>query len=397
MKVNKFYNKLSLIGLVLALTLLPGCNKTTTAVDKPASTPITNTTTNSAQNNTSAQQQTTYGESEIHFIDTGNADAILIVNNGEAMLIDGAENDDEEFLVKYLKDRGITELEYLIATHAHADHVGGLDAIVENLHINTLFVANGDADTKVYTDFINAAMNKGLTPSVPLEDSEFPLGNAYFKVMNTNGGSDTNNESLVVEYINGEDRALFMADAEEEVEEEILSRLDQVDLLKVGHHGSRTSTSQSFIEKVRPTYAVITCGEGNKYGHPHQETLDKLEGVEVHRTDKCGSVVFKSTGHGMSTDCSDSTSNASEGHNVIVEPSTNKVDTSNTNATTNSNVTNQTAASNTAQSTATVYWTPNGKSYHAAEDCSTLSRSKTILSGTISESGKADPCDKCYN
>lgn len=165
MKANKFYNKLSLIGLVLALTFLPGCSKTTPAFQEGTTVEST-TPTHQTESNSKVNSQ---GQSEIHFIDTGNSDAILIINDGEAMLIDGADNDDEEFLVRYLKDHGITELEYLIATHAHADHVGGLDAVVSNLHVNTVFVANGDADTKTYRDFINAVMDKGLTPSVPLE------------------------------------------------------------------------------------------------------------------------------------------------------------------------------------------------------------------------------------
>lgn len=402
MKLSRFFNKLSLLGLVTALTLLSGCNGTTQAFKEQ----VTSNSTTQVSQNVTEDKKVTQGDSEIHFIDTGNSDAILIVNNGEAMLIDGADNEDGDFIVSYLKSHGITELEYIISTHAHADHVGGLDTVVENIHINTVFVANGDADTKVYRDFINAVMDKGLTPSVPLEDSEFPLGGGYFKVMNTNGGSDTNNESLVVEYINGEDKVILMGDAEEEVEKEILSKVEEVDLLKVGHHGSRTSTSQAFLEKVNPTYAVITCGEGNKYGHPHQETLDKLKGIEVHRTDKCGSIVFKSTGHGITTDCEKGTEGTKKKTEInsgaASNSSTNSVETSSN----KENITEEKQDSvekpavqennNAADKGEIVYWTPNGKSYHKTDECSTLSRSKTILSGTLSESGKDDPCDQCY-
>nr|WP_303244355.1 ComEC/Rec2 family competence protein [uncultured Cellulosilyticum sp.] len=410
MKINKFYKKLSLVGLVLALTFLPGCNSTT-AFQEGTGTTAESTTTNKdqslkdgqIQNATGTKQEVAAKESQIHFIDTGNSDAILIINDGEAMLIDGGDNDDEDFLVKYLNDNGVTELEYLIATHPHADHVGGLDAIVSNLHVNTIFVANGDADTKTYRDFINAAMDKGLTPSVPLEDSQFPLGSAYFKVMNTNGGNDANNQSLVVEYVNGEDKVLLMGDAEKEVEEEILSKLEQVDLLKVGHHGSRTSTSEAFLEKVNPTYAVITCGTGNSYGHPHQETLDKLQGIEIHRTDECGSIIFKSTGHGITTDCEngDLTPGVEE-----IKDDKSEDDINNENSPTSSSnqashdVTDeekQTQSVNDGTAdTEIVYWTPKGKSYHKTDKCSALVKSKTILSGTISESGKIDPCDRCY-
>lgn len=324
--------------------------------------------------------------SEIHFIDTGNSDAILIISDGKAMLVDGGDNDDETLVVNYIKSKGITELEYVIATHPHADHVGGLDAVVSELSVKTVFVANGDSDTKTYRDFIEAAIDRGLSPSVPLEDKKFLLGNAYFTVLNTNGGKATNNQSLVVEYVNGEDKILLMGDAEEQVEEEILSKVSKVDLLKVGHHGSRSSTSQAFFDKVSPEYAVITCGANNKYGHPHQETVSKLTEVEVHRTDECGHIVFVSTGKGVETAC--------EEGSLTVGGKKNELTTSSENVPndTTSSIVEQTPSS----STPVVYWTLKGKNYHATKECPTLSRSKEIYSGTVAESGKDDPCDQCY-
>ena len=338
-------------------------------------------------------------KAEIHFIDTGNSDAILIKADQEAMLIDGGDNDDEQLVVNYLKKQGITELKYVVATHPHADHIGGLDAVINNVTVKQLLVANGDADTKTYRDFINAAMNKGLSPSVPLEGSQFTLGNSYFTVMNTNGGSDANNQSLVIEYINGKDHLLFMGDAEKEVEEEILSKLSKVDLLKVGHHGSSTSTTKVFLEKVNPTYAVILCGKDNKYGHPHRETMLKLEDIEVHRNDECGNIIFESTGNGLVTTCkvgsytpgSKSTTESSTTNNIASHTTSNKESITSNNASTSTQKEERPAGSSNI-----VYWTPNGKSYHTTKGCSTLSRSKTILSGSISESGKYDPCDRCH-
>lgn len=354
-------------------------------------------------------EESVSGASEIYFIDTGNSDAILIINEGKAMIIDGGDNDDESFLVDYLKNQRITELEYVIATHSHSDHVGALDAVVSSFDVKTVFVANGDADTKTYRDFINAAIHKGLSPSVPLEDKQFALGSGYFTVMNTNGGSDANNQSLVVEYVNGQDKMLFMGDAETEVENEILAQVSEVDLLKVGHHGSRTSTSKAFLDKVNPTYAVITCGKDNKYGHPHQETMSKLEGIEVHRTDECGSIIFKSTGSSIVTDCGSASLSAgkkeestSDSSSTYSGTTSNSGNTSSSviasgNNTPNSDVgTSSVTQPSQSNSSQTVYWTPNGKSYHTTSNCSTLSRSKVIHSGTISESGKLDPCDKCH-
>lgn len=333
-------------------------------------------------------------EAEIHFIDTGNSDAILIMAENQAMLIDGGDNDDEQRVVNYLKEQGVSELEYVIATHPHADHIGGLDAVIESCKVKQLLVANGDAETKTYTDFIKAAMNKGLSPSVPLEDSKFSLGNTYFTIMNTYGANDTNNQSLVIEYVNGEDKILLMGDAEKEVEEALLPKLSKVDLLKVGHHGSSSSTTEEFLQKVNPTYSVILCSAGNKYGHPHTETMIKLQGTEVHRSDECGTIIFKSTGKGLVTDCKIGSYTSGSDTKANLPQSDTSSDT--TSKPDNSNATTETTTNPSMESTEVVYWTPKGKSYHTTKGCSALARSKTILSGTISESGKYDPCDRCH-
>lgn len=315
------------------------------------------------------------GDVSVHFIDTGNSDSILIKDGTTSVLIDGGDNEDGNTVVNYLTDQGITKLTYMIATHPHADHIGGLDTILKNIDVDTLYVANGDADTKTYRDFINAAMDKGLTPSVPLEDKQFKLTNSYFEVFNTNGGKDANEESLVVLLTNGDDKFLFTGDAEKETEKEILDKMSSVDVLKVGHHGSSSSTTPEFFNKLSPQYAVLTVGKDNKYGHPHRETMTLLKkhSTEVHRNDECGTVVFTSSGNGVHTNCPIGSYTAG---------SDKKADTS-------------TPSSNS--SNAIVYWTPNGKSYHKTNQCSGLSKSKTILSGTLTDSGKSDPCDRCYS
>lgn len=241
---------------------------------------------------------------ELHFINTGNSDAILIKQGNKAALIDGGDNDDEQKVVNYLKEQEVSELEYVFATHPHADHIGGLDAVVNAIPIKNLYVSNGDADTKTYSDFINAMANKGLSPSVPLLNSEFKLDNSIFKVLSVANSSEPNNNSLVLLYTNGKDKVLLMGDAEADIESNL--NPGDIDLLKIGHHGSHSSTTDGFLEKTTPEYAVIQVGEGNSYGHPHQETMSKLEslGIEVHRNDECGNIIFKSTGKGLEHDCS---------------------------------------------------------------------------------------------
>lgn len=353
-------------------------------------TSVTNKDTNS--NDSSSKTST----ASIHFINTGNSDAILILQGEKVVLIDGGDNDDEGMLTNYLKKQGVKNITYMIATHAHADHIGGLDAIIKNFTVENLLVSNGSAETQTYRDFINAAANKGLAPSVPLENAEFKLSDSsYIKIFNSNGGSSTNEESLVTLFVNGEDKALFTGDAEKETEHEILDRLDKVNLLKVGHHGSRSSTSSEFLNVLKPEYAVITVGKDNKYNHPHSDTMNKLKNanIEVHRTDECDSVIFTSTGSGMKTDCAIGTYSFRD----------NKSSTTNDTSTSQSNskpsiTTPKPESSNTNSTSSTskiVYWTPNGKSYHSRKNCSTLSRSKVINEGTLEESNKSDPCDVC--
>lgn len=335
---------------------------------------------------------------EIHFIDTGNSDSILIKEGKKAMLIDGADNDDEKTLIQYIKAQNVTELEYVIATHPHADHIGALDSVIQNFPIKNLFVANGNSETKTYRDFIQAAMDKNLTPSVPLENQKFMLENSYFEVFNTNGGADTNEQSLVVLYTNGEDKMLLTGDAEKETEAEILSKMPEVDLLKVGHHGSHSSTTDAFLERVNPKYAIITAGAGNQYGHPHIETVQKLKKahIEVHRTDECGDIIFQSTGNGLTTTCTPGSYERGS-QTVPSKPSSSQnQNSSKLDIQTNESTLSQSAATHSS-AIEIVYWTPKGKSYHASNACSALAKSKTILSGTLNESGKNDPCDRCYN
>lgn len=250
-----------------------------------------------------------FTEATVHFINTGNSDAILILQDDKSVLIDAGDNDDEELVVNYLNNLEIKKIDYLVNTHPDADHCGGLDAVINNFEIGTFFVGNGSSDSQTYTDVINATANKGINPSVPLEESKFELtSNSYIQFFNTAGGSDSNESSLVTLFVNGEDKFLLTGDAGTETENKILSKMQDVDVLKIGHHGSKNSTTQSFLDKVNPEYAVILTGK-NSYGHPHSEVLSKLESanIEIHRSDECGDIIFKSTGEGVSTGCTEGT------------------------------------------------------------------------------------------
>ncbi|MDR0879154.1 MAG: MBL fold metallo-hydrolase [Clostridioides sp.] len=354
------------------------------------------------ENNSAVQN---VNEAELHFINTGNSDAILIKQGENAALIDGGDNDDEKLVVNYLKNQGVKELEYVFATHPHADHIGGLDAVVSKIPVKHVYVSNGDAKTKTYRDFIYAMSDKGLYPSVPLLNSEFKLGTSMFEVLSVANTDDPNNNSIVLEYTNGYDKILLMGDADKEIESKI--NVGKVDLLKVGHHGSRTASSKSFIDKIQPKYAVMLVGKNNDYGHPHQESLDvlKSDNVEIHRSDECGDIVFKSTGKGLVVNCAKGS--FKPGDNRGIKSSKSEEKSSNSSAAVaagtaslgrvGSESANSNNSGDSQSPTAdTVYWTPGGKVYHSSSNCKTLQKSKNIKSGTISESGKSRACRVCY-
>ena len=205
-----------------------------------------------------------FTEATVHFINTGNSDAILILQDNKSVLIDAGDNDDESLMVNYLNNLAIKKIDYLVNTHPDADHCGGLDAVINNFEIGTFFVGNGSSDSQTYTDVINSAANKGINPSVPLEESKFELtSNSYIQFFNTAGGRDSNESSLVTLFVNGEDKFLLTGDAGVETENKILSKMQDVDVLKIGHHGSKNSTTQSFLDKVNPEYSVILIGKNS--------------------------------------------------------------------------------------------------------------------------------------
>lgn len=305
-------------------------------------------------------------------------------------MIDGADNDDEQFLVNYLTNLGIKQLDYLILTHPDADHAGGLDAVVKNFTVKQVFVGNGNADTKTYKDFVQACIDKKLQPSVPLQDKTFTLGNGSFQFFNqTAQHDDMNDNSLVALYTIGSNKFLFMGDSGKEVEASLpLDKIGKVDVLKIGHHGSKSSSSDVFIKAVAPKYAAICCGKDHKYGHPHQETLNTLSKYKVstYRTDLNGTVVATSDGKNVTIKQS----------NVVSQAVINKAPSSTTSTTPTTSSSNKTSTntSTTNNKSQTVYITKTGKKYHH-EGCSSLSKSKIAISLSDAEAQGYEPCSKC--
>ncbi|TJX13930.1 MBL fold metallo-hydrolase [Tissierella creatinini] len=254
----------------------------------------------------------TKGYLKVHFIDVGQGDSILIQQiNGDAahnMLIDAGSNGDGNYLVNYLKEQGINTLDYVIGTHPHEDHIGGLDEIINNFNIIKVVMPKVTITTQTFTDVVTAIKNKNLKITTPIVGDEYKLGDAKWVVLAPNSGEygNLNNYSVVSRLVFGENSFILTGDAEEISEAEILENFDieslTSDVLKAGHHGSNSSSSDNFLDAVSPKYAVITSGVDNFYRHPDKEMIEKLseKNIEILRLDQLGTIVIASDGKNLS-------------------------------------------------------------------------------------------------
>ncbi|MBE5813388.1 MAG: MBL fold metallo-hydrolase [Clostridiales bacterium] len=287
-----------IIFTLITLLCLVGCNNTNIVIEN-------NKIEEKKPDEMIENKDTTVLEEplEIHFIDVGQADCILVKSNEEAMLIDAGNNDDADLIKSYLKNQNIKELEYVIGTHPHEDHIGSLDIVINNFDIKNVIMPKKATTTKTFEDVVKAIENKKLTITLPKTGDKYNIGDAEFTILSPvkeDYGSNLNNYSVAILLTYGENKFIFTGDAEKEVEEDILDTKINIDadLMKMGHHGSTTSNAEEFLDKISPKIAVITCGVDNSYGHPHQEILDTLinRNVETYRTDLQGNIIVTSDG-----------------------------------------------------------------------------------------------------
>lgn len=238
---------------------------------------------------------------EIHFIDVGQGDCSLVVCDGKAMLIDGGESSESSKVYAYLKAHDIDHLDYMVATHAHSDHVGGLSGALNYASVGTAFCSVTEYDSKTFSSMAKYLNNQGLEITVPNAGDTFNLGSATVQILGPQRTyDDPNDMSIVLKITYGETAFLFTGDAERIAEADILDAGYDLSatVLKVGHHGSDTSTSYPFLREIMPEYAVIQVGKDNSYGHPTEDTLSRLRDadVKVYRNDLQGTVICTSDG-----------------------------------------------------------------------------------------------------
>lgn len=330
------------------------------------------------------------GTLEIAYLDVGQADSIYItLPNGETMLIDAGEASASGDIIKTINDnnsKGV--IDYVITTHPHEDHVGGMAAVIKAFKVKNLWMPNKIHTTKTFENLLDTIEEKDLSiHTAKAGKILFDYGNlkAAFIAPNGNEYDSLNDYSASILLTYNDRRFLFMGDAEAKSESEILASGVQItaDVLKVGHHGSNTSSTKTFIQKVAPKYAIISCGKGNSYGHPTAKTLATLSefGIDIKRTDESGTIICFCDGDKISftsyqTEIQPRAPTATQAVSPTATP---KPDVSSV---------------STQKQSVTVYATNTGKKYHA-DGCRYLSKSKIPMDLEIAKQ-KYGPCSVCH-
>lgn len=289
--INKklIYSVISLIAVIVAVITALASSETDGSVQNVESNPESNF--------------------QVHYIDVGQGDCSLVVCDGETLLIDAGENGHETEVINYLHSLGIEKLDYIIATHQHSDHIGGLPEVIEEFGMDNIIMPRLTEEqtptNKTYKRFLEAVQNSDAKVIASKVGASYTLGSATFDIFGpvTDDAEDINNMSVITKVTYGENAFLFTGDAETEEEKEVVETgadLD-CDVLNVGHHGSYTSSCKDFLNAATPEICVISCGADNDYGHPHDKALNRIKKHtdEIYRTDICGSIIIASDGKNL--------------------------------------------------------------------------------------------------
>lgn len=242
------------------------------------------------------------GNLEVHFIDVGQGSATLIESDGHYMLIDGGDSKYASRLVSYLQDESVNKLDYVIATHYDADHLNGIVGALNSYDADTVIAPDYKAESKVYKSFRSLIKEKNMDITYPVTGTEYKIGDAEFTILAPNDThyDDANDYSVAIKLVNGENSFIMTGDAEIESEYEMIETgIDlSCDVYLAGHHGSRYSSSEAFLQAMQPESVVISAGKNNKYGHPSDEAMARINamGCDVYRTDQLGDIIATSDG-----------------------------------------------------------------------------------------------------
>ncbi|EML6499275.1 ComEC/Rec2 family competence protein [Clostridioides difficile] len=239
----------------------------------------------------------------IHMIDVGQGDSILVQTpTNKNILIDGGDEDSENIIISYLRQKRIKTIDIIIATHPDSDHIGSLDNVIKKFNVNSIYMPEQSTDSEAYQNLINSCMDKNLSIQYLYKNDVLNIDNNIniYVLSPSYIQEESNLNSIVFKLTFNDNSFLFMGDAEEENEKEILHsfKLNNINFIKIGHHGSNSSSSLEFIKKISPDIAAISCGYKNQYGHPHRKVIDNLKQnhVSIYRTDRIGDIVFYSDG-----------------------------------------------------------------------------------------------------
>ena len=372
-KQNKFMT--FILSMILALTLvLPG-NAVTAKADGQ-------------------------GDMAVHFIDVGQGLAILVQSGGENLLYDGGNRSHADEVVQYLKNQQVETINYMISSHYDEDHLGGLVKCLDTFEVEHVLGSDYVHTSDLFNTFMNTATAHAIIVEYPSVGDTYEFGTGSFTVMAPDGISQNSNDnSVVIRLVNGNNSFMFMGDAEETSEQDMIStgmNLD-CDVLSLGHHGSASSTSWDLLEATSPSWAVISCGLNNTYGHPAAETMGKLSDMDipVFRTDDQGTVIALSDGNTISwtqEPCNDYTSGSEK---QSTESSSDQSEQYTNDAAATESYAAETDTSDTQGRM--VWISATGSKYHSIPDCGNMNPNKATQeteSQALSQGYEA--CKKCW-
>ena len=345
------------------------------------------------------------GNMTVHFLDVGQGLSILVQSEEQTLLYDGGPRSASSYVVSYLKEQQVSEIDYLISSHYDEDHVSGLIGCLSAFQVDNVIGADYVHDSTLYDSFMDGVAAQGLEVQYPAVGTEYEFGSGEFTVLSPEEISkDSNANSVAIKLTNGENSFIFTGDADYHSEADMVaSGIDlDCDVLSVGHHGSATATSWDFLQATVPEFAVISCGAGNMYGHPDSDTMEKLSDMEIqiYRTDEQGTIVASSDGSTISWNvapCNDYTSGDGEtasrggdGGGFVSEGSSTQGDA------TISEEEGQPAAADDSQETM-VWISATGSKYHSIPDCGNMNPEKAYQEPVSKAQAQGyEACKKCF-